>query len=219
MSERTGRIARWYPLAAAIVALAASAVVYTRLPERAPTHWNAVGQVDRYGSPLALTLTMPMVMFAIALLAPLLRKIDPRRSNYEKFLPTYYFTFGVAQTLALIIQVMLLATALGYHLPVERMLTAGIAFLFLALGNVMPRVRSNWWIGIRTPWTLSSDRVWMRTHRVAGYLWTGAGLLMLAALIIPRPTTVIVAMSVIGGAAVLSSIAYSYVAWRQERHA
>ena len=87
------------------------------------------------------------------------------------------------------------------------------------IGNVLPRVRPNWMVGVRTPWTLSSDRVWERTHRVGGYLMLALGLaLLLSAAFAPPVATFAL---ILGGALVVSlgTIIYSYIVWRQEKKA
>ena len=110
----------------------------------------------------------------------------------------------------------LLGTALGWPVSMERVVPALVGLQFIILGNALPRARPNWWFGIRTPWTLSSDRVWARTHRVGGYLLAAAGLVLLIAAALPRGWTF-----ALGLAAVLSagfgSLVYSYFAWKQER--
>ena len=117
----------------------------------------------------------------------------------------------------LVIHGIVLALALGYHVSVTRIVPALVGALFVVIGNMMPLVRPNWWFGIRTPWTLSSDRVWVRTHRVGGYLMLGAGLVATAVGLLaagPRGIQVMIAAVM---AAAFGSVAYSYVAWRQEQ--
>jgi uncharacterized membrane protein len=104
--------------------------------------------------------------------------------------------------------------------PLKRwypVLLALIGALYLVIGNVMPRTRFNWWFGVRTPWTLSSDRVWTRTHRLAGYSMTGAGLVMLlVAIALPAELGIPVAVAA-SIAAVAAPAVYSYLTWRREQ--
>jgi uncharacterized membrane protein len=119
-------------------------------------------------------------------------------------------------TLLLMLHATLLGVALGYDLPVERVMPALFGGLFVVLGNALPRARPNWWFGIRTPWTLSNDRVWARTHRVGGYAMTAAGVLvLLAALLRPAPWAFFTFMAVLVPAAV-GPVIYSYLVWRKE---
>lgn len=208
---------RWYPIVITACAAAVSIAVYRYLPPRVPTHWNLRGAVDAYGSPLAGAAFMPVVMLVLAIITPLLPRLDPRRANYDKFLPTYHFAMNAALTVILAAHCALLAAALGYPVPVDRIVPAAVTVLFIALGNILPRVRSNFWFGIRTPWTLSSDRVWERAHRMGGRLITGAGVLMLATLFLPPTPTTTALVPALALLAVLACIIYSYVVWRQEQ--
>jgi uncharacterized membrane protein len=97
----------------------------------------------------------------------------------------------------------------------ERFTPFMVGALLILLGNVMPRARPNWMFGIRTPWTLSNDRVWERTHRLGGVLFVIAGAaLVLAALLFPSATFHVIIVAVVGASVV--PLVYSYFAWRQE---
>lgn len=207
---------KWYPAAIVAAAVAASLAAFGRMPERVPVHWDAAGNVDRYGSRLEGALLLPAVILLLAILIPVLPRIDPRRANYDKFRPTYHLVMNATLTLLLAIHLGALATGLGFAVPIGRLVPAGVGILFLVLGNALPRARPNWMFGIRTPWTLSNDRVWERTHRVGGYLMFGAGLAILLSALLPAGQA---SFAILIGAVVvvsLGSVVYSYVAWRQE---
>lgn len=207
---------KWYPVAVVTAAIAASLAAFARLPERVPVHWDAAGNVDRYGSRLEGTLMLPAAILLLAILIPVLPRIDPRRANYEKFRPTYHLVMNATLTMMLAIHLAALGSALGFDVPLERLVPVGVGILFLVLGNALPRARPNWMFGIRTPWTLSNDRVWERTHRVGGYLMFAAGLAVLLSALLPagRAATLVLVASVV--VVTLGSVVYSYVAWRQE---
>ena len=134
----------------------------------------------------------------------------------RRFGDAYDTIVASALLLVLVTHAIMLAIALGHHVPVGWIVPALVGALFVVIGSVMPRTRSNWWVGIRTPWTLSSDRVWARTHRLAGFSMTAAGIVMLvASLAFPTALRAPVAI----GAAVAALIApavYSYLTWRRE---
>ena len=196
-------------------AIAFSIAVWSRLPERMPVHWGLNGQVDRYGSRLEAAFFFPAMMLLVWLLLRFLPRIDPRRANYAKFADTYDLLVNSFVALFAVMHVALLGAALGWPVSMERVVPALIGVQFIILGNVLPRARPNWWFGIRTPWTLSNDRVWMRTHRVAGYLLAGAGVVLLAGAALPGPWTF--ALGVVAAiAAGFGSLVYSYFAWKQE---
>jgi uncharacterized membrane protein len=141
--------------------------------------------------------------------------IDPRRANYAKFPATYDFVVNLVVTLLFIGQLTTLGNALGLPIRIDRVLPAAIGLLLITLGNVLPRARPNWFFGIRTPWTLTNDRVWERTHRVGGYLMMAAGVATIAAAFVTASAMrlVLLLSVVISG---VSSVIYSYFAWKQE---
>lgn len=214
--EMTVRPARaWYPALVVAAAGAVSAATYSGLPERVPVHWNLAGEPDRFGSRIEAAWLVPAMMVAVWLVARLLPKIDPRRSSYEKMRATYDFVVNGILTAMLAMHLVVLAAALGYEVPIRRVVPLLLGGFFIAFGNVLPRTRPNWWFGVRTPWTLSNDRVWTRTHRVAGYAMTTAGLVTVAAALLPGRWPMLVALTVVTVAA-FWMVVYSYVAWRQE---
>jgi uncharacterized membrane protein len=209
-------VRKWYPALVVLLALGASAAVYGRLPEQVPIHWNMAGEVDGYGSRLQGALLLPAVILFIAVLVPVAPRIDPRGAAYEKFRPTYHLVMNAVLTFMLGVHLLVLATSLGVELPVARLIPFGVGALIALLGNVLPRARSTWLFGIRTPWTLSSERVWERTHRVGGYLMVVAGVIvMLAALVAPPTVVPGILIAAVGGAS-FGAMGYSFVAWRQD---
>ena len=206
---------KWFAPLLIVATIAFSATMYSRLPERVPVHWSVNGDINRYGSRLEGAFLLPGTMIVVWLLLRFLPRIDPRRANYAKFSDTYDLLVNSLVALFAVMHVALLGTALGWPISMQRLAPALIGLQFVILGNALPRARPNWWFGIRTPWTLSNDRVWMRTHRVGGYLLAGAGVVLLVAAALPRFWTF-----ALGGAAValaaFGSLIYSYFAWKQE---
>jgi immunity protein, SdpI family len=206
---------KWYPWFMVTAAAAFSLAVWGRLPARVATHWNAQGQVNGWGSRGFAAWLMPIVMAAIALVLPALPRIDPRRENFAKFRPTYDLVVNAVITMLAVMHVAVLGAALGWPVSMERLTPLMVGGLFLVLGNVMPRARPNWWFGIRTPWTMSNDRVWERTHRLGGYLFVVAGVLLLVMAIIPSGPVVPMLVTVCVVVSVIPLV-YSYFAWKQE---
>lgn len=201
-----------------LCAFAVSIVTWPRIPDRAPVHWNVAGEVDRYGGRAEVLLLMPAMMIGLWLLLRFLPRIDPRRENYAKMTGTYELVITLTLAVLFVLHGAVVAAALGHQVPMGRLAPALVGVMFIVLGNVLPRARPNWWFGVRTPWTMSNDRVWTRTHRVAGYTFIGAGLALLAAAFVPG-VALKGAMLVGGLIAGLVPIVYSYVAWRQETSA
>lgn len=207
---------RYLPGLFILVAFGASVLVYGRLPDRIPSHWNAAGEIDSYTSRFPGAFMMPTIALALWGLFRLLPKIDPRRQNYAKFQGMYDALIAAVIGFLCLIHIGILAFSLGWPIAVDRLVVGGVAVLFLVLGNLLPRARPNWFVGLRTPWTLSSDRVWERTHRVGGYAFVLAGLVLLGTLFVAPG---LVMQVTVGAAFAIGTfvLAYSYYAWRQER--
>ena len=206
---------KWLAPAIIALAIAFSAAVYARLPERLPVHWNLHGEVDRYGSRAEGAFFLPGLMLLLWMLLRFLPRIDPRRANYAKFGDTYDLLVNSLVALFAVMHVALIGSSLGWPVSMARVVPALVGLQFIILGNALPRARSNWWFGIRTPWTLSNERVWARTHRVGGYLLAGAGFVLLVAAGLPSVWTFALGIAAVGSAAV-GSLVYSYFAWKQE---
>jgi uncharacterized membrane protein len=206
---------KWLAPLLIIATLVFSLAIYGRLSERVPLHWSMSGGVDRYGSRAEAAFVLPGLMILLWMLMRFIPRIDPRRANYAKFADTYDLIVNSLVTLFAVMQVALLGTALGWPVAMDRVIPALIGLQFIILGNALPRARPNWWFGIRTPWTLSNDRVWTRTHRVGGYLLAVAGVVLLVAATLPRAWTFALGIAAVAAAS-LGSLIYSYFAWKQE---
>lgn len=208
-------IRKWYPAIVVVAALVASVAVYGRLPDRVPIHWDVNGDIDRT-MPRAIGAVLgPVIALALWALLRGVPRIDPRRANYDRFGPTYDILVNSLVTLAASFHLVSLAAALGWNVRMERVAPVLVGILVLVLGNVMPRMRSSWFVGIRTPWTLSSDRVWERTHRLGGYLLTVAGLVMIGTGLFVGGASGLISLIALGGA-MLAAVVFSFFAWRQE---
>jgi uncharacterized membrane protein len=187
-----------------------------RLPAEAliPTSWTLDGQIDGYASKLP-GLFGPVALFPVVVgVLFLVPKIEPRRINLARSAKAFRATVYAAIVFFAAVHVLIVASALGYALAVGRVLPVGVGALLVVIGNWLPKTRSNFLFGIRTPWTLSSDYTWRRTHRVGGRIFVALGLVMMfaAALLPPAAITGVL----VGGAVVasLGLVVYSYVVWR-----
>jgi uncharacterized membrane protein len=206
---------RWLPPALIAGAYAFSVAVYSRLPERVPTHWNAAGEVNGWSGRALGAFLLPTLSLGFWLLFLALPRLDPRRANYARFGGTYSLVVTAIILFEVTLHVLLLGAALGWPIAVDTVITVGVGLLLLLLGNVMPRLRPNWFIGIRTPWTLSNDRAWEKTHRVGGYILSAAGLVVVVAAMLPAPWKIWVIVATAASAS-LGTVVYSYFAWKQE---
>ena len=191
------------------------AAFYARLPDQIPMHWGFDGEIDRYGGKNELWL-MAALGPLFALLFQFLPRLDPRKRNYEKF-QKYYDAFGVVIT-AFVAVMMGIALVEAFHpgtVSMGRVISALVGLLFLFLGNLMGKVKPNFFMGIRNPWTLSDPDVWNRTHRLGGGLFFLAGLAAaVSAPLLPEQVTFWVLMAGVLAAALIPTV-MSYVWYRR----
>ena len=174
-----------------------TAIVYPSLPERIATHWGFNGEADGWSSRELGSWLMPLIMFAVWVLLRFLPRIDPLRENYQRFASTYSTIITIILAFMGILHVAVLGIALGWPVSMTRVIPLLIGGLLVVIGNLLPRARRNWFFGIRTPWTLSSERVWERTHRLGGWLFVAGGLILVAAAFGPPSVLFPVLMAVV----------------------
>ncbi len=203
-----------------ICAMVAFAIaVFPRLPAEIPTHWGLNGEVNDTMPKFPAVFLCPGIALLVWVLLPMLRKMDPRTEHYEKFDETFWILVNLVVLMIAVIEVLTLGYGLGWPIDMGRAIPSVIGVLFVGMGNYMPRVRSNWWMGIRTPWTLSNERVWRETHRVAGTAFVVAGIVALLSASLPVHVAIRLALCI--GALMVASIVpivYSYMIWHREAH-
>lgn len=212
------RSARWFLagqwlLVAGMLLMAA--ITWPILPDSLPAHWNLAGEVDRYGSKPEALLTLPLIALALVVLLRVLPRLDPFRARYAEFAVAYALIgFAIVAFLATIYSVMLVAAA---GTPVSMRLVIGplVGVLLIVIGAVLPQVRRNWFIGIRTPWTLSSELSWTATHRAARWMFVLMGVSIAVFGLVEAPWTPYLAGAVCV-AGLLGLVVYSYVVWRRD---
>ena len=191
----------------ALLPLLLVAALYTRLPGQVPMHWGFDGEIDRYGSKNELWL-MAALGPLFALLFQFLPRLDPKKRSYERFQRYYEATALVLVAfLAVMMGVALLECFRPGSLSMGRVVSALVGLLFLFLGNIMGKVKPNFFLGIRNPWTLSDPDVWNRTHRLGGGLLFLCGLAAVAcAVLLPEEVTFVVLMAGALAAALIPTV-------------
>jgi uncharacterized membrane protein len=185
------------------------------LPEKVPVHWNINGQADDWrprDQVLPFLLIAPVGMAAMILLALAIPWLSPRSFDVERFRPTFNYVMALIIGLFAYIQVCVLLGSVEANVDSTRLLVGGIFLFFAALGNVLGKVRRNFWMGVRTPWTLASEYVWNQTHRVAAWLYVAIGLIGFLAVILGAPLLVVFVVFMIG---VLFPIPYSLYLYKR----
>ncbi len=207
---------RWLGFVVAAIAVVAAIWAYPQLPEQVATHWNLRGEPDGYSGRFVVGFVFPLAMFGLAALAQVLPKIDPKRANYPKFLETYWLLINGILIFMGVLYLAMVGDAIGLPVPIQRVMPITLGFLFIVVGNYLGRVQPNWFLGIRTPWTLSSDTVWRKTHRLGAWLFVIAGVLFMVSAFVPGLGAGVPLAVIIMGL-VLTPVVYSLYLWIRER--
>jgi uncharacterized membrane protein len=205
---------RWAPFLVVAATVLYTLSVYSALPERMPTHWGINGQPNGWSSREIGAWLLPAMMAFLAILFRVLPKIDPKKANYDKFGIAYDVTAVTAITFQAVVQWAVLNIAQGHSVDLNTIVYVGLGAMFTILGFALPAARQNWFFGIRTPWTMSDEGVWERTHKTSGLLLVGAGIITIAAALTGSPMEKFVTMLVATLTAGAGSVLLSYLYWR-----
>ena len=193
--------------------------LYGRLPEQVPTNFGFDGTVNAY-SPRSTMWLLALLGPFMALMFQILPQIDPKRRNYPKF-QKYYHQFAIFLELFLLVVFSLTLTESlrPGTVSIGRAVTALVSVLLILIGNMMGKIKHNYFFGIRTPWTLADPDVWMRTHSLGGKLWFVLGLVLLpGSFLLPeRVFFVLLLTGVLGSAVLLFVISYLWYRGRPQR--
>jgi uncharacterized membrane protein len=199
-----------------ITQILVSIITYPFLPDSVPSHWDISGQVNGYMPKLVNAFLYPLMSIGIYVLVRVLMTVGPRlgyQNQRKASVGVVNLILDGILLFLLIVQLATTAFALGVPIDMTFVISLSISVLFIFLGNYMGKLRRNFWAGIRTPWTLTSDVVWERTHRLGGWLFVLAGLLGVIMSFIPalRLWGLMVVILII----IVVLVVYSYVIYQR----
>jgi uncharacterized membrane protein len=193
-----------------------SLIAIPYLPDEVAIHWNLAGEADGYSSKWFGTFILPLAMTWCLLLMTLLPKMDPEKANDEKFKGSYNMLINVFALFFIAFHVITLAYNLGFPVDVGLFVPIGVGVLFIVLGNYMPKFKRNYFVGIRTPWTLESETVWNKTHRIGRKVFVLMGFALMLTVFIEGIWNFILFLAItLGG--VLYLFVKSYLYFREEQ--
>lgn len=181
-----------------------------------PIHWNAAGEPSGYGPAWLAFLLMPAITLGLVGLFALIPRVEPRRANLLKSSRAYLTIAFATLVLMLGVDVATVLAGVGYDVPIAPLVGGGVGLLFVALGNVMTTLRSNFMVGVRTPWTLTSDLAWDRTHRLIGRLWVIGGVAMFLVSLLGQGEALVVVILAFAFGTLIVAFAYSYLVWKSD---
>jgi uncharacterized membrane protein len=185
---------------------------------RLPIHWDIQGRPNGFAGKWTALLTTPAITGLVALLFWAIPALEPKREGLERSQGLYLWGWTAVLLTMAMVHLTLLGTALGFEIPVARVAAGAVGLTFLLIGNQLGKSRRMYLVGFRTPWTLASEEVWIKTHRLAGKLMVAGGAAMTVAAIVGAGDAVLfsllIATVLIG---VLVPLVYSYLLWRREQ--
>jgi uncharacterized membrane protein len=188
---------------------------YQNLPEVVPSHWGINGEVNGYSSRAVASFAIPAMLIGMYLLFLILPYFDPKKTQYEKFSKVYTIFKTLILGLLAVIYFAANLSGLGYNIPVGTLTPVLIGVLFIIIGNYLSKIKLNWFVGIKTPWTLSSEEVWNKTHRMGGKLFMLVGLIFILEPFLPlsfRAPLFIGSMVIL----LVGTIGYSYWVYKKQ---
>lgn len=197
-----------------ILSLVGTLILYPGLPEQIPVHYNYNWEVDGYGVK-QVALLIGVFPLAMCILMDILPVIDPKKKNLQKSERVYDIFRYLLVFLFLFVNWITLLIAKGVNMNAKVVMALIMGIVFVGLGNYMPKVKPNYFLGIKTPWTLANDVSWRKTHRVGGYIFILYGILCLMSGLIPNQMFGYFLMVVLLGGVVFLYV-YSYLVYRKE---
>ncbi len=196
------------------VMLIAGLALYARLPDPMPSHWNAAGEIDGYMSKFWGVFLLPLMTIVLVPLFLVIPHIDPLKANIAKFRGVFNWFIVVFVAYMLLVYALTMASALGVQFNMTIALLPVVGLLFIGAGYMMGKTKRNFFIGIRTPWTLSSETVWDETHKLGSKLFMlGGAVTIVSAFLGEFGIWLMLAAMLI---AALVPVVYSYILWRRE---
>lgn len=192
-----------------------AAAMYRVLPDPMPSHFGVDGRPDDFLPKFWGVFLFPLVMLAVTLLLAVLPRISPRGFEMERFARTWKILRLTMLAFLLFVEILVFESARSGRPLSNRVVIGAVGLLFVIVGNFLGKLTRNFFAGIRTPWTLASEEVWYRTHRLAGKLFVAAGLLIAASGFLAFSLPLLIGMIGALAAAALIPVVYSYFVYRK----
>lgn len=188
-------------------------ILWGKLPDKLPTHWNAEGIVDGWSSKGFAVFGLPIFLFAVHWICLLATNADPKKQNHtDKILS---IVFWICPVISVLGGVLIYGTALGMQFKVDKIMLILMGIMFIIVGNYLPKCKQNYTMGIKIPWTLSDEENWNCTHRMSGKLWVISGFIIMLCMLLPAEATSIVLIFVLTVTVIIPMV-YSYLFYKKK---
>ena len=206
----------WFAVFLIIISFVAGFYFWPKLPAQVPTHWNLAGQVNGYSSALVSAFMLPLMMLILYFVFLVLPYFDPKKDQYASFASVYHHFKDLIIAFIFILFILTNSNGLGHQINIGFWTPLLVGLLFVVIGFLLNKVKTNWFLGIRTPWTLSSETVWNKTHQMSSRVLMFAGLIIALTSIAPVAYKMILFVFAIA-IVVLSLPIYSYWLYAKEK--
>ena len=191
-----------------LIPMAVGLLLWNKLPEQVPSHWDINGNADGWSSRAGAVLGFPSLLLGIHWLCVIASSADPKHKNYSPKMFT--LVLWICPVITLVLNTMVYAIALGHQLRVELIMPLLVGMMFVVVGNLLPKCCQTYTLGIKLPWTLASEENWNMTHRFGGKVWVVCGIVTMATAILGSFWLLIGVLVV----AVAAPTLYSYLYYR-----
>ena len=188
-------------------------LLWNKLPESIPNHFNISGEADRYGSKAFTVFGLPLLMLVFQTFMVWGTSADPKGQRISD--KVYSMVLYIIPVVTIFVSTVIYLKAIGYDIDIIRITMWLVSSIFVITGNYLPKTRQNYTIGFRFPWTLDDQENWDKTNRLGGYLMMTAGILIFISTFFSSKAMfiVLVISSIIAS---LTPIIYSYVIYRNK---
>lgn len=208
----------WFALCLIILGILASFYFFQHFPERVPSHWNINGEVDGYSGKFMGAFIVPFMMIGIYALFLVMPYFDPKKDQYVNFAGVYHKFKDLIVGFLFILHLLVGVNGLGYPVNIGLYTPLMVGVMFIILGLLLKNVKMNWFLGIRTPWTMSSESIWNKTHAMSGWVLSLSGLAMAATVLVGAQFKIY--LFILSIALIIFALPiYSYVLYVKEKQA
>lgn len=206
----------WFAFSLIILSFIAAAYFFQHFPAKVPTHWNVQGEVNGYSTPLIAAFMVPVMMIFMYVFFLVLPYFDPKKDQYESFAGIYHKFKDLIVAFLFIIYFLTSLSGIGYKINISFYIPLLVGAMFIIIGLLLEKVKMNWFLGIRTPWTMSSETVWEKTHKLSNRVLVFSGLLMGVISFVPAEAKIVLFIIAIATIILVLPI-YSYVLYVREK--
>lgn len=188
-------------------------LLWNQLPDRIATHWDTQGVANGWSSKAFTVFALPCILLILHWVCVLASNADPKWKNYPAKMLS--IVLWICPAISVIMMIFVYGVALGLDLKMERIMPLLVGAMFVVVGNYLPKCKQSYTMGIKLPWTLHDEENWNRTHRMAGKLWVGVGVLAMFSALLPSKSIFIVFMLILSVAVIVPTV-YSYLLFKNK---